>query len=300
MFGHFGTIGKLVSLALITLVCLLIALVVGTAGAMIYAKCSATTAAQAASDPNYVRIYQILSSLIIFLIPALVCAWMFDKSIKEGLYLKAKTNWKSMLLALAAMVTVIPFTAYITEINMQLSLPDCMKGIEEWMRQKEDRAKIITEQMLITDNFGLYLYNIIVLALVPAISEELFFRATLQKIITQNRPLLAVTITAVIFSAFHLQFYGFLPRVLLGFMLGFMLVCTQNIRVSVAAHFINNFVAVTAYFIKGSDITNNISDNTAVSLSIAIISASLTTWLLILLWQKNVKNHSQLKKTANL
>ncbi len=300
MFNHFGTIGKLASLALITLVCLLIALVVGTAGAMIYAKLSATTVAQTFSYPNYVRLYQILSSLIIFLIPALVCAWLFDTNIKNGLYLNTQTNWKSMLLALTAMITVIPFTAYITELNMQLSLPDCMKGIEEWMRQKEDRAKIVTEQILITDNFWLYLYNIIVLALVPAISEELFFRATLQKIITQHRPLLAAVITAVIFSAFHLQFYGFLPRVILGFMLGFMIVCTQNIRVSIAAHFLNNFVAVTAYYIKGSDITNNISENTAVSISIAIISAALTTYLLLQLWGKNVKKHSPLKKTENL
>ncbi len=288
-FKQVGTCGQLVSLLIITLVCLLFALIIGSAGAIIYASLLGIEVTQAISETSYLKIYQILTSLTIFVVPALICTLLFDNSLKEGLYLTQKTDKQTYIIALIAMVAVIPLTTCLTEWNEHLTLPDFLKSAEEWMRQKEEHAKAITEQMLITDNFGSYLYNIIVLAAIPAVGEELYFRATLQKMLTGKHPILAAFVAAVLFSAFHFQFYGFVPRLLLGFMLGFMLVCTRNILVPVAAHFFNNFGVVTMYFVTGNDV--KISDNMSIIwyLAIGISSAIVTAMLLRYMYRKHVK-----------
>ena len=294
MFKQVGTIGKLATLLLLTLVCLLVALVAGSVGIMIFSACNGMDYTQVAADTNYLRIYQILSSLIIFVIPALVCAKLFDDNLKQGLYLNQKLDYKALIISLVAMLVALPLTSCLTDWNLHLSLPDFMSGIEEWMRQKEEHAKVITEKMLITDSFGIYLYNIIVLAVVPACSEELFFRATLQKFITIKRPILAAMVAGMIFSAFHLQFYGFLPRFALGFMLGVMLVCTNNILVPMAAHFLNNFMAVTAYYVAGGDIEMAENQSIAIQIPLALASAAAVVSLFYLLWKKrNLDNIMQ-------
>lgn len=297
MFKQFGTLGKLTILAIITFVCLLTALVLGSAGAIIYGSVNGMEATVVAKEAGYLRAYQIVSSLIIFVIPAIMCALLFGEGCKNGLYLNQKTNFKSISIALLAMAAAIPLSSILGELNSQLTLPHFMQGVEEWMRQKEESAQGITEQLLTTNSFGIYLYNIVVFAIVPALGEELYFRATLQKIITHNRPILAAGIAAVLFSAFHLQFYGFAPRLLLGFMLGIMLVCTQNIIVPVAAHFFNNFVAVTAYYITGGDIQPGQNQPVALSIVIALASVAAVWWLLDMLWKKNKKSVIQVKKS---
>ena len=172
-----------------------------------------------------------------------------------------------------------------------------MSGIEEWMRMQENRAKAITENILVTDNFGTYLINIIVMALVPAIGEELYFRATLQNTIARSiNPIWAAVITAVLFSTFHLQFYGFLPRLLLGFLLGYMLVCTQNIIVPVAAHFFNNFVAITAYYFTGNEIQIDENQSVATLIPIAVTSTAAVATLLYLLWKNRYPEKKEIKK----
>lgn len=300
MFEQIGTIGKLATLLLITLVCLLLALLAGSVGIMLYSMCSGMDYTQVAADTNYIRIYQILTSLIMFVIPAIVCAKLFDGNIKQGLYLSQKTDSKTLIISLSAMLAAIPLSSCLADWNSHLSLPSFMSGIEEWMREKEERAKLLTDKMLITDNFGIYLYNIIVLALVPAISEELFFRATFQKIITKKRPIVAAIVTGLIFSAFHMQFYGFLPRFVLGIMLGIMLVCTKNIFVPIAAHFFNNFMAVTAYYVTGGDIQISENQSIIASIMIFIVSSVAVTMLLNILWKKHLKILPPPKKTENL
>lgn len=300
MFEQIGTIGKLATLLLITFVCVLIALVAGSVGIMLFSMCSGTDYTQVATDTNYIRIYQILSSLIIFAIPAILCAKMFDGNIKQGLYLNQKLDNKALIISLITMLAAIPLSSCLSDWNSHLLLPSFMSGIEEWMKQKEEHAKIMTEQMLVTDSFWIYLYNIIVLAAVPAISEELFFRATFQKIITKKRPFVAAIITGLIFSAFHMQFYGFLPRFVLGIILGVMLVCTKNIFVPIAAHFFNNFMAVTAYFVTGGDIQINENQNIIASIMIFIVSSAAVIALLHILWKKHLKIITPPKKNDNL
>ena len=297
MFKQFGTLARIGILLFVTLVCIMIALVVGSAANLWYSSAAGVDYQQTASNPTFIRVYQIVTSLIMFVLPALLSAVLFHDKMKEGLCLSHKVEVKPLLISLAAMAAAMPLASFLTAVNSHLSLPDSLHSIEEWMRSQEDRAKALTDSMLVTDNFGTYLINIVAMALVPAIGEELYFRATLQNTISRSiTPVWAAAITAVLFSAFHLQFYGFLPRLLLGFLLGFMMVCTKNILVPVAAHFFNNFVAISAYYFTGKDIQINEHQALTSIIPVAVLSAAAVSWLLYLLWKKSSPEKKEIKK----
>ncbi len=100
------------------------------------------------------------------------------------------------------------------------------------------------------------LFNLFMVALIPAVGEEFLFRGTLQRIFSEwlRSEHLAVWTTAVLFSLMHYQFLGFMPRILLGALFGYLFLWTGNIWVPVLAHFVNNAVAVVYYhlFLQGS------------------------------------------------
>jgi hypothetical protein len=120
--------------------------------------------------------------------------------------------------------------------------------------------------------------NLLVMALVAALSEELFFRGLLQRMFIQNRmnAHVAIMLTAILFSAFHLQFFGFVPRLFLGIILGYLYHITQNLWVPIAAHFCNNAIAVLGAHYYGDEMMNNPAQNApggeTIGLSFALLS----------------------------
>ena len=121
-----------------------------------------------------------------------------------------------------------------------------LNGIEIWMKNSEEKAKVLTDAFTEGDSLGVLFLNLIVIALLAALSEELFFRGVLQKVLiecTRNKHL-GVWIGAIIFSAFHMQFYGFLPRMLMGAFLGYLFLWSGSLWLGIFAHFINNGMAV--------------------------------------------------------
>jgi len=126
-----------------------------------------------------------------------------------------------------------------------------LSSLEETLRNLEESAKEITNRLLSVNSFGRYLLNLFVFALLPAIGEELFFRGLLQKHVielTKNYHW-GIFLTAIIFSAIHFQFFTFLPRVLLGIVLGYLFVWSKSIWLPAFAHFLNNALAVTTFYI---------------------------------------------------
>ncbi|NGM60996.1 CPBP family intramembrane metalloprotease [Sphingobacterium sp. SGG-5] len=144
-----------------------------------------------------------------------------------------------------------PLMQLLAKWNASLSLPASMEVIERWMKTQEESMATLTEQVVMVDSISLLLLNIVVMAVLPAIAEEFYFRGSLMQIVRRavRNTHLTVWITAIVFSAIHLQFYGFFPRVVLGVFFGYMLVWTQNIWVPVLGHFVNNAsVTVMAYY----------------------------------------------------
>ena len=191
---------------------------------------------------------QLLQSVATFLLPALAGAYLWSNTPMQWLHLNKKPSWQEALAAVVVMLLAIPGINLLSAWNQQMVLPEWMSGIEQWMRMQEDAAAQLTEQFLQVNTVGGLLVNIGLMALLPAVGEELTFRGVVQGMFTRNRHV-AIWATAAIFSFVHMQFYGFLPRMLLGAMFGYMLWWTGSLWVPMLMHFVNNCAAVVvAYF----------------------------------------------------
>lgn len=190
---------------------------------------------------------QLLQSVATFLLPALAGAYLWSSTPMQWLHLDSKPSWQEALAAVVIMLLAIPGINLLSAWNQQMVLPEWMSGIEQWMRMQEDAAAQLTEQFLRVDTVGGLLVNIGLMALLPAVGEELTFRGVVQGMFTRNKHV-AIWATAAIFSFVHLQFYGFLPRMLLGAMFGYMLWWTGSLWVPMLMHFVNNCAAVVVAF----------------------------------------------------
>lgn len=158
---------------------------------------------------------------------------------------------KLYLLALLFVLCSGPVMTLISDWNMQMQLPKQFAALEDWMRAQEDSMASLTQQMLMVADYKLLFMNLLVIAVLPAIGEEFFFRGVLQNIFKRvlKNEYIALWLVAIIFSAIHVQFYGFFPRLLLGVFFGYMLVWSKNIWIPVLAHFVNNATVVLVAFI---------------------------------------------------
>ena len=191
---------------------------------------------------------QLLQSVATFLLPALAGAYLWSNTPMQWLHLNKKPSWQEALAAVVIMLLAIPGINLLSAWNQQMVLPEWMSGIEQWMRMQEDAAAQLTEQFLRVDTVGGLLVNIGLMALLPAVGEELTFRGVVQGMFTRNKHV-AIWATAAIFSFVHLQFYGFLPRMLLGAMFGYMLWWTGSLWVPMLMHFVNNCAAVVVAYL---------------------------------------------------
>lgn len=181
----------------------------------------------------------------------------------KWLYLDQSIPMKSEIIAIFLVLVASPGINLLSYLNRQIALPECLSGIETWMQQQEEAAAVLTERFLSADSIGVFVVNILLMALLPAVAEELTFRGVLQHLFTPRTgirtPHIAIWATAIIFSAIHCQFYGFIPRMLLGAVFGYALVWSGSLWLPILMHFTNNALAVIVYFIahKAGWDTNN-------------------------------------------
>lgn len=197
------------------------------------------------------KIAQLIQSVGMFVIPPLIMAYLWSSKPLSYLQLNRLPNTKSTLYAIVIMLIAIPFINLLAQLNQEISLPAFMATIEAQMKAAELQIAELTEKMLNVKSMDALAFNILLIAIIPAIGEELFFRGIIQKILSERRNIhLAIWISAFIFSAIHLQFYGFFPRLLLGAFLGYLLFWSGNLWLPVIAHFTNNAMAVVFYYLK--------------------------------------------------
>ena len=192
---------------------------------------------------------QFVQTVATFLLPPIICAWMWDEGHHPFNRLKLNKTVDAKLLGLAVLVMIcaVPAINLLADLNNRIELPESLDSIEQKMRAMEEAAAALTEQFLKADNFGILLINLGLMALLPAFAEELSFRGTLQQILGNKH--LAIWLTAIVFSAIHMQFYGFIPRMLMGAMFGYIFVWTGSLWVPIVMHFTNNSLAVIAYYL---------------------------------------------------
>ncbi|MDR1456300.1 MAG: CPBP family intramembrane metalloprotease [Tannerella sp.] len=194
------------------------------------------------------RLVQLVSSVSVMLIPSLLAAWLCSEHPGEFLHLRGLPDARLLGWITLTVLLISPAISLTAHLNMQLRLPDSMAPLETWMREMEDFAAEAVGKMTAEKGLFPLLTNLVVIALFAALAEEFLFRGTLFSLIWKSfrSPHVAIWLTAVIFSAIHCQFYGFLPRMLLGAYLGYLLCWTKNLWAPVFAHFLNNAVVVAA------------------------------------------------------
>jgi uncharacterized protein len=196
------------------------------------------------------RAAQALLSVCLFGIPALVFGYLSHEQPFSFLGFKEPKPAGMWLASLLLFLVALPMVAWVSQLNHHLSLPPSLAGLEKSIRAAEERTSASIKQMLQMRNTGEMLLMVGILALIPAIVEELFFRSVLQRIFiyVTRRPWAGIVITAIIFSAIHGQFLGFFPRLFLGVLLGAVYWYSGSIWPAIGLHFLNNAAQVIAVY----------------------------------------------------
>jgi membrane protease YdiL (CAAX protease family) len=205
---------------------------------------------------------QFAASLFLFALPAFGTAYCCSLNPAKFLHLEKVAKVKVLLLASLILFFALPaidFTAY---FNSKMTLPEFMAPIENWMRKNEDLTADVTEKLLSTQGILPFVTNILIIGVIAGITEELLFRGALLSLLRKKNknPHMAIWVVAIVFSAIHFQFYGFVPRLILGAILGYLLYWSHSIWVPIFIHFLNNTIVLIGY---KSGFYDSISDNSS-------------------------------------
>lgn len=258
-------------------------------------------------DPNVIeglKLFQLFSAIGLFIVPPLVYGIISSKKTVEVLSLNSLNKPINYMLIFLLMILSTPFISWIIELNANMVLPNFLSGIEQWMRASENQAEELTKAFLTFNGFGSLFYILIIVAVVPALGEELLFRGVLQKIFinwTKNAHL-GIWITAIFFSALHLQFFGFFPRLLLGLLFGYIFWWSKSLWLPIVGHFINNgSVVIASYFypdsIKEADIS--IFKESEYRLMFYVLSFIVSAFILFLIRKVNQNNRYSVLDTES-
>lgn len=226
---------------------LMLFLCVAGVGVMVAALMSALILNGGISTDS-IRVATVIQDLVMFCAPPVVTAFAMAK--KPWRYLKmssAPSLWQ-VVFAVMAMVASIPLMNCIISWNESIVLPECMEAMEIWMRDAENRAAEMTDFLLGDYSVLSMMVGILLMGLFVGFSEEIFFRGGLQNLISAagRNPHLAIWVTAVVFSIVHLQFLGFVPRVLLGAFFGYAMYWSGSLWLAVICHALNNSMVVAS------------------------------------------------------
>lgn len=197
---------------------------------------------------NAVRVIQVVSTAVTFFLPAYFTALIINRRPVKLLGFTMQFNFRQLLLALGIMFGAAIAAASLAQLNELIPIP---KNAADYFRKLEDNYSTQVEAMTNMRTFGDYLISVVMIALLPAVFEETFFRGGMQNLLTRfsKKPWLAILITSFIFSVIHLSYYGFLARVCLGVVLGLIFYYSRSLWLSIAAHFFNNAIAVTQMYV---------------------------------------------------
>jgi uncharacterized protein len=241
------------------------------------------------NDPQSVSIlkyFQVVQSVGFFIIPALLAGWFFEASSAGYLKINKSSPPAQFILVILIMLVSVPAVNWTISVNEMMKLPQALKGIEQWMKDTEEQASQLTDAFLNTETIGGLMFNLFMIALLPAIGEEMLFRGILQRLFTDwfRNAHVAIFVTAFIFAAIHLQFYGILPRMLLGVLFGYLFWWSGSLWLPIFAHFLNNGAAVVVSFLASRNVVNQDYESFGSTDNVFFIAGSIVLTALCLVW----------------
>ena len=229
------------------------------------------------------KFYQAIYSIGMFVIPPFIIAYLLSSHVRKYLEIDRLAKTSSFIIASFLVLFSLPFINMLGELNSQIHFPEFLKGVEEWMRNSEEHAALITQKFLKMDGLADLITNLVLVAVIPALGEELLFRGVLQKQLTKLTGSVhwGIFIAAFCFSALHVQFFGFFPRLFMGMMFGYLLVWTGSLWIPIGAHLLNNGLAVTASYMTNMGQLSEYAEN--IGSSEMMWGSSILSLLLILI-----------------
>jgi uncharacterized protein len=201
------------------------------------------------------RYLMITQDIALFIVPAIIVRKMLLPESQASLNDFGLPGIYEISLVIVLAFCLFPVTGITGRLNQAMTLPDWLSGVEKWIQTRENEATGIFDLLLPSKKYGVLFINLIVIAMVPALSEELIFRGVFQRIFhgffKSCHP--AVWLIAFIFSAIHLQFYGFIPRFILGLVFGYLYYWGGTLWLPVIAHFVNNAFPVIWSFVNNAE-----------------------------------------------
>jgi len=228
-------------------------------------------------NPTYVnelRVIQTISALCMFFIPAFVTIWRLSPTPYSYMGFKTKSSFKSILLGMMIMGLTIILAGALATLNEMIPLTESLKASAKAMEETYMKQVVVLSNM---NGVADLIITLVVMALAPAIFEEVFFRAGFQNMMNRatGKTTLSIVITSLVFSAIHFSYYGFFARFALGMTLGYLFAYSKNIWIPILAHFLNNGIGVIQIYllhIKGKKIEDNMDDKFPLWLGVVAIA----------------------------
>lgn len=192
------------------------------------------------ASPTAAKLLQMMDTIIIFGLPALIYARVTNpRQPGSQLGLRPAVRPSFYLLAILLLMLAFPFEAWLGILNRQIPMP-------AWAIRAEEAAEQQLKTLLTAKNPFELVFDLVVVAVVPGIFEEMFFRGAVQRLLIRitNKPWLSIGIAAAIFSFMHFEFLGFLPRFFLGVLLGAAYWYSGSLWTAILAHALFNGIQV--------------------------------------------------------
>ena len=209
-----------------------------------------------------------------------------------------KVKLLPIIMVIFTTVFFIILNAPVIEWNKSISFPSFMSSFESWALLKEKQLESLTLYLVSFENNFEYLIGIIAIAIIPGFCEEYFFRGVLQKnlkLLLKNAHI-AILLSSLLFSAFHLQFYGFFPRFFLGVFFGYLFYWSGSLMYPVIAHALNNFLSLTVFYaassgLFGEDVDVSVNSSPEIPLALIAFSIIIFIFLVVILKEKLNNTH---------
>ena len=237
---------------------------------------------------NILRSINLASHFMTFTFSVLmVVIFLYRKDWLRFLKLNRQPTATLLIASCFFMMAVFPVAQFAYWLNQQIPLP-------EWASKMENSATGMLEGLMVMDSPWEFLFNLLVMAVLPAIGEELMFRGIIQQKLEEQtkKPHLAIWVTAIIFSAIHFQFEGFLARMVLGAGLGYLFFWSRNLWVPIAAHFLTNALQIFVRYFFGAKVEEMQAQAEEIS-SVPWASALIGMILIFLTGQYLVKSKKE-------
>lgn len=240
-------------------------------------------------------------AVLAFIFPAWLTAFLCTPKPYEYLGVTEHVKSSEFLIIFVIYLAAVPFLNSMISWNSTFSFPESLSGIETQLREWEDSAAEITQKILNNPSWGALISGILIVGCLTGFAEEMFFRAGLLRAFLKlgiNKHV-GIWITAIIFSAVHFQFFGFIPRMLIGAFLGYIFVYTQSVWTAAFAHALNNSLTVLMAWLTARGINVSFFETVGTDGLSGMIFSIVSFILSLLLLSAFIKSQKTLKISFN-